>query len=162
LGGSYGTNNDTNSAKQSIEQSQVRKMVEPMGFEPTTSSMPSRRAPNCATAPPRIAIFSLPYTLGHFRRQSFRITSESSATSLFSSARSAGCLTFPQWELVLDPLEQNLNLSLLELPSVWISSYFKQTELLSFSPCRVTPITFFHKSSLYLRVDIFTGFFVSC
>src|SRR5438132_3968674 len=23
-----------------------------MGFEPTTSSMPSRRAPNCATAPP--------------------------------------------------------------------------------------------------------------
>jgi hypothetical protein len=25
--------------------------VEPMGFEPTTSSMPSRRAPNCATAP---------------------------------------------------------------------------------------------------------------
>jgi hypothetical protein len=35
LGGSYGTNNDTNSAKQSIEQSQVRKMVEPMGFEST-------------------------------------------------------------------------------------------------------------------------------
>jgi hypothetical protein len=28
------------------------RMVEPMGFEPTTSSMPSRRAPNCATAPP--------------------------------------------------------------------------------------------------------------
>ena len=28
-------------------------MVEPMGFEPTTSSMPSRRAPNCATAPPK-------------------------------------------------------------------------------------------------------------
>ena len=27
-------------------------MVEPMGFEPTASSMPSRRAPNCATAPP--------------------------------------------------------------------------------------------------------------
>src|ERR1700730_4627242 len=27
------------------------QMVEPMGFEPTTSSMPSRRAPNCATAP---------------------------------------------------------------------------------------------------------------
>ena len=26
--------------------------MEPMGFEPTTSSMPSRRAPNCATAPP--------------------------------------------------------------------------------------------------------------
>src|SRR5215472_19137611 len=24
-----------------------------MGFEPTTSSMPSRRAPNCATAPPK-------------------------------------------------------------------------------------------------------------
>jgi hypothetical protein len=29
-----------------------------MGFEPTTSSMPSRRAPNCATAPPKD--FSLP------------------------------------------------------------------------------------------------------
>src|SRR2546429_3396567 len=28
-------------------------LVEPMGFEPTTSSMPSRRAPNCATAPPK-------------------------------------------------------------------------------------------------------------
>ena len=28
------------------------ELVEPMGFEPTTSSMPSRRAPNCATAPP--------------------------------------------------------------------------------------------------------------
>ena len=27
-------------------------MVEPKGFEPSTSSMPSRRAPNCATAPP--------------------------------------------------------------------------------------------------------------
>src|SRR6266481_4084902 len=27
-------------------------LVEPMGFEPTTSSMPSRRSPNCATAPP--------------------------------------------------------------------------------------------------------------
>jgi hypothetical protein len=25
-----------------------------MGFEPTTSSMPSRRAPNCATAPPEV------------------------------------------------------------------------------------------------------------
>jgi hypothetical protein len=30
----------------------VISLVEPMGFEPTTSSMPSRRAPNCATAPP--------------------------------------------------------------------------------------------------------------
>jgi hypothetical protein len=29
------------------------KLVEPMGFEPTTSSMPSRRAPSCATAPPK-------------------------------------------------------------------------------------------------------------
>src|ERR1700733_4053300 len=28
------------------------KMVEPKGFEPSTFSMPSRRAPNCATAPP--------------------------------------------------------------------------------------------------------------
>jgi hypothetical protein len=32
-------------------------MVEPMGFEPTTSSMPSRRAPNCATAPPITRFF---------------------------------------------------------------------------------------------------------
>src|SRR5882672_9908252 len=30
----------------------IEELVEPMGFEPTTSSMPSRRAPNCATAPP--------------------------------------------------------------------------------------------------------------
>src|SRR5689334_13768329 len=29
------------------------ELVEPMGFEPTASSMPSRRAPNCATAPPK-------------------------------------------------------------------------------------------------------------
>src|SRR5215813_8612777 len=35
-------------------------LVEPMGFEPTTSSMPSRRAPNCATAPPRRDAKSLP------------------------------------------------------------------------------------------------------
>src|ERR1700728_1812618 len=27
------------------------KLVEPAGLEPATSSMPSRRAPNCATAP---------------------------------------------------------------------------------------------------------------
>jgi hypothetical protein len=27
------------------------QVVEPAGFEPATSSMPSRRAPNCATAP---------------------------------------------------------------------------------------------------------------
>ena len=45
---------------------------------------------------------------------------------------------------------------------VWLSFYFKQKELLS-SPLRsVTPITFFHKPLLYLRVDIFTGFSVSC
>ncbi len=31
-------------------------LVEPMGFEPTASSMPSRRAPNCATAPPEMEI----------------------------------------------------------------------------------------------------------
>ena len=33
-------------------------LVEPMGFEPTASSMPSRRAPNCATAPPSCNITS--------------------------------------------------------------------------------------------------------
>jgi hypothetical protein len=32
--------------------------VEPMGFEPTTSSMPSRRAPNCATAPPESYLYN--------------------------------------------------------------------------------------------------------
>jgi hypothetical protein len=32
------------------------QLVEPMGFEPTASSMPSRRAPNCATAPPGLGI----------------------------------------------------------------------------------------------------------
>ncbi len=32
-------------------------LVEPKGFEPSTSSMPSRRAPNCATAPPQDAPF---------------------------------------------------------------------------------------------------------
>ena len=35
-----------------FERAKNRKMVEPKGFEPSTSSMPSRRAPNCATAPP--------------------------------------------------------------------------------------------------------------
>src|SRR5579862_3635537 len=29
----------------------ILELVEPAGFEPATSSMPSRRAPNCATAP---------------------------------------------------------------------------------------------------------------
>ena len=41
----------------------MQKLVEPMGFEPTTSSMPSRRAPNCATAPPE-AEFSLSQLAG--------------------------------------------------------------------------------------------------
>jgi hypothetical protein len=31
-------------------------LVEPGGFEPPTSSMPSRRAPNCATAPPELEV----------------------------------------------------------------------------------------------------------
>src|ERR1700674_3858411 len=35
-----------------VEGHKQESLVEPMGFEPTTSSMPSRRAPNCATAPP--------------------------------------------------------------------------------------------------------------
>src|ERR1700720_742725 len=34
----------------------IEKLVEPMGFEPTTSSMPSRRAPSCATAPPKLLL----------------------------------------------------------------------------------------------------------
>jgi len=32
-------------------RNRLKKLVEPKGFEPSTSSMPSRRAPNCATAP---------------------------------------------------------------------------------------------------------------
>ena len=32
-----------------------RRLVELAGFEPATSSMPRKRAPNCATAPPRSA-----------------------------------------------------------------------------------------------------------
>ena len=39
-------------------------MVEPMGFEPTTSSMPSRRAPNCATAPPIVIVTTFPVPPG--------------------------------------------------------------------------------------------------
>src|SRR5712675_2313898 len=49
----------------------LEKLVEPMGFEPTTSSMPSRRAPNCATAPPNFPslpqdYFSQPQGSGSF------------------------------------------------------------------------------------------------
>ncbi len=41
-------------ALQNVHEEWHREnLVEPMGFEPTTSSMPSRRAPNCATAPPK-------------------------------------------------------------------------------------------------------------
>src|SRR6266852_2848940 len=47
-------------------------LVEPMGFEPTTSSMPSRRAPSCATAPPNFSSLAQDYPPGstpsHFRR----------------------------------------------------------------------------------------------
>ena len=31
-----------------------------MGFEPTASSLPSRRAPTCATAPPKVGIDFIP------------------------------------------------------------------------------------------------------
>ena len=40
--------------------------------------------------------------------------------------------------------------------------YVKQKTTLTASSNQVTPITFFHKPSLYLRVDIFTGFSVCC
>ena len=43
--------------------------MEPMGFEPTVSSMPSRRAPNCATAPPRAITGSGFYTTWNTQRQ---------------------------------------------------------------------------------------------
>jgi hypothetical protein len=36
-----------------LPQRELVMLVEPKGFEPSTSSMPSRRAPNCATAPRR-------------------------------------------------------------------------------------------------------------
>jgi hypothetical protein len=38
-----------------------------MGFEPTTSSMPSRRAPNCATAPPPVTLVLVYHTLAALR-----------------------------------------------------------------------------------------------
>jgi hypothetical protein len=46
----------------------VENLVEPMGFEPTTSSMPSRRAPSCATAPHQPGIFmkQKPQIAGNF------------------------------------------------------------------------------------------------
>src|SRR5277367_2164617 len=37
-------------------------VVEPAGFEPATSSMPSRRAPNCATAPRKTKQSACPYS----------------------------------------------------------------------------------------------------
>src|SRR5258705_6395205 len=42
-------------ALQDVKEIHGSELVEPMGFEPTTSSMPSRRAPSCATAPPKYA-----------------------------------------------------------------------------------------------------------
>jgi hypothetical protein len=46
----------------------MENLVEPMGFEPTTSSMPSRRAPSCATAPHQPGIFAKqkPQIAGNF------------------------------------------------------------------------------------------------
>ena len=41
-------------ALEDVEELHWKNLVEPMGFEPTTSSMPSRRAPSCATAPPKV------------------------------------------------------------------------------------------------------------
>ena len=43
--------------------------MELAGFEPATSSMPRKRAPNCATAPPR---FYLDYTIARRQRQQTR------------------------------------------------------------------------------------------
>src|SRR6266850_1533486 len=60
-----------------------RELVEPMGFEPTTSSMPSRRAPNCATAPPE----ELPKFIIACGKQSRR-TSPRMTTSTIGALRS--------------------------------------------------------------------------
>src|ERR1700681_4898855 len=62
------------------------KLVEPMGFEPTTSSMPSRRAPNCATAPP-----------GRFSDVSIRAADSS------MMARKAGVVRKPDVESAMKP-----------------------------------------------------------
>jgi hypothetical protein len=58
------------------------KLVEPMGFEPTASSMPSRRAPNCATAPPKAIIGSHFYTTWNTKRQTKGAESISSHCAL--------------------------------------------------------------------------------
>jgi integrase len=42
---------------QSENRKLMKNLVEPKGFEPSTSSMPSRRASNCATAPPGVMNF---------------------------------------------------------------------------------------------------------
>jgi len=60
------------------------------------------------------------------------------------------------------PLEQIPKIGCSSCPAVWVSFYFEQKELLSPSFRSVTPITFFHIPSPYLRVDIFTGFSVCC
>ena len=52
----------TCSPKCKRRRASEKLLVEPMGFEPTTSSMPSRRASNCATAPPpSLASFIAPW-----------------------------------------------------------------------------------------------------
>ena len=59
-----------------------RILVEPMGFEPTTSSMPSRRAPNCATAPPpRNAVLAFIALRGAQRQTNCYATFRESASS---------------------------------------------------------------------------------
>src|ERR1700675_4116779 len=65
-------------------------LVEPMGFEPTTSSMPSRRAPNCATAPPE----ELPKFITACRKES--------CSALIESLHQGPPL-FPQILVVFDP-----------------------------------------------------------
>ena len=65
-------------------------LVEPMGFEPTTSSMPSRRAPNCATAPP-----------GQFRDVSIR--------ALASSMRGRQSVVVDARNIIMPSLEFSTN-----------------------------------------------------
>ena len=60
-----------------------KKLVEPAGFEPATSSMPSMRAPNCATAPLGSYVACIFYSIARGAKQARRIA------GLFAAAEPA-------------------------------------------------------------------------
>ena len=112
-----------------------------MGFEPTTSSMPSRRAPNCATAPLSNRFFSLPHTLRDFR-PSLRTVREF-ATSSFSNVVIHGSRTIPVMGICSRPIRRNT-----EGITCWRcvslnNFYAEEKEPLRASPGRGDPRHFF-------------------